>query len=117
VHAPEADRIVLVMASLHTHTLGALDETFPAPEARRLAERLELPYTPQHGSGLNMAEIELSILTRQCLRGRFPDREALARETAAWVHDRNRRAAKMAWRFTSAEARIKLRKLNPTLQS
>lgn len=117
VHYPTADRIVLVLDSLETHTLGSLYETFPAPEARRLAEKLELHHTPKHGSWMNMAEIELSILTRQCLRGRFPDREALARAAEAWTADRNRRAAKMEWRFATAEARIKLKRLYPTLQS
>lgn len=116
VHYPAAERIVLIMDNLNTHTTGSLYETFPPDEARRLAEKLEIHYTPKHGSWLNMAEIELSIRTRQCLRGRFPDREALTRATTAWEADRNQRAAKMEWRFTTADARIKLKRLYPTLQ-
>jgi transposase len=116
VHYPKAERIVLVVDNLNTHTLGALYESFPPAEARRIAEKLEIHYTPKHGSWLNMAEIELSILGRQCLRGRIPDRERLGRETSAWEGERNGRSAKMEWRFTTAEARIKLKHLYPTLQ-
>lgn len=116
VHYPEAEQIVLVLDNLNTHTLGSLYETFAPAEARRLSEKLEIHYTPKHGSWLNMAEIELSILTRQCLRGRFPDRPTLGQATQAWTRDRNGRAAKMVWRFTTAEARIKLKQLYPTLQ-
>lgn len=115
VHYPQAERIVLVMDNLSTHTVGALYETFPPAEARRLAEKLELHYTPKHGSWLDMAEIELSILERQCLRDRIPDQETLDRKSAAWETDRNRRGATMDWRFTTAEARIKLKRLYPTL--
>ncbi len=115
VHYPEAEKIVLVMDNLNTHTLGALYEAFPPEEARRIAERLEIHYTPKHGSWLNMAESELSILARQCLDRRIPDGERLQRETAAWEAERNRRAAKMQWRFTTADARIRLRHLYPTL--
>lgn len=116
VHYPEAERIVLVMDNLNTHTLGALYEAFAPEEARRLAEKLEIHYTPKHGSWLNMAEIELSVLTRQCLGQRLPSRAELASEVAAWEADRNGRATKMEWRFTTADARIKLKKLYPTLQ-
>ena len=115
VHYPEVEKIVLVMDNLNTHTLGALYEAFPPEEARRIAERLEIHYTPKHGSWLNMAESELSILARQCLDRRIPDGERLQRETAAWEAERNRRAAKMQWRFTTADARIRLRHLYPTL--
>lgn len=115
VHYPEAEKVVLVMDNLNTHTLGSLYEAFPPKEARRLAERLEIHYTPKHGSWLNMAEIELSILARQCLGQRLPSRADLAAEVSAWEVDRNARAARMQWRFTTADARIKLKHLYPTL--
>jgi transposase len=117
VHYPEAETIVLAMDNLNTHTLGALYETFEPAEARRIAAKLEIHYTPKHGSWLNMAEIELSILGRQCLNRRIPDRETLQREVAAWEAERNERAAKMEWRFTATDARIKLKHLYPTLLS
>jgi hypothetical protein len=116
VHYPTADRLVLVMDNLNTHTLGSLYEAFAPAEARRLAEKLEIHYTPKHGSWLNMAEIELSVLARQCLGQRLPSRAELAEEVGAWAADRNRRAATMEWRFTTADARIKLKHLYPTLQ-
>jgi DDE superfamily endonuclease len=115
VHYPEADKIVLVVDNLNIHTLGSLYEAYPPEEARRIAERLEIHHTPKHGSWLNMAEIELSILARQCLDRRIADRETLQRETAAWETERNRQAAKMQWRFTTADARIRLKHLYPTL--
>ena len=115
VHYPEAEQIVLVMDNLNTHTLGSLYETFPPAEARRLAEKLELHYTPKHGSWLNMAEIELSVLARQCLGQRLPSRAELAQEVEAWAAERNARAATMQWRFTTQDARIKLKHLYPTL--
>jgi transposase len=115
VHYPHAERLVLVMDNLNTPTPGALYETFPPAEARRLAEKLELHYTPKHGSWLNMAEIELSVLTRQCLGQRLPSRAELAGEVEAWAAERNARAVQMQWRFTTADARIKLRHLYPTL--
>jgi hypothetical protein len=113
---PEAETIVLVLDNLNTHKLGSLYETFPAPEARRLAAKLEIHYTPKHGSWLNMAEIELSVLGRQCLDRRISDIAALQRETATWAADRNQQASRMEWRFTTAEARIKLKRLYPSLQ-
>jgi hypothetical protein len=115
VHFPAATVIVLVMDNLNTHTLGALYETFEPAEARRLAAKLEIHYTPKHGSWLNMAEIELSILGRQCLNRRIPEAETLQREVSAWEAERNARAAKMEWRFTAEDARIKLKHLYPTL--
>jgi hypothetical protein len=115
VYYPEAEKVVLVLDNLNTHTLGSLYETFAPEEARRIAERLEIHYTPKHGSWLNMAEIELSILARECLDRRIPDADALRRETTAWEADRNARAAKMKWRFTTADARIRLHHLYPTL--
>lgn len=115
VHYPDAEKIVLVLDNLNTHTLGSLYDTFAPEEARRIAERLEIHYTPKHGSWLNMAEIELSVLSRDCLDRRIPDRDILRRETTAWEADRNARAAKMKWRFTTTDARIRLRHLYPTL--
>jgi hypothetical protein len=115
VHYPEAEKIILVMDNLNTHTLGSLYETFAPEEARRLAEKLEIHYTPKHGSWLNVAEIELSVLARQCLGQRLPSRAELAGEVAAWAADRNARAAKRQGRFTTADARIKLKHLYPTL--
>jgi len=115
VDYPQAERIVLVLDNLNTHTVGSLYEAFPPAEARRLAEKLEIHHTPKHGSWLNMAEIELSVLGRQCLSGRIPDQEELTREVAAWEAERNARAAQMEWRFTTADARIKLKRLYPVL--
>ena len=116
VRFPLAERIVLVMDNLNTHTLGALYERFPPEEARRLAAKLEIHYTPKHGSWLNMAEIELSILTRQCLSRRLPDRGAVTAEVRPWEQRRNTRSGQVHWRFTTADARIKLRRLYPSFQ-
>ena len=111
----EAERIVLVVDNLNTHTLGALYEAFEPAEARRIARRLEIHYTPKHGSWLNMAEIELSVLGRQCLGQRIPDAERLAEEVAAWERRRNAAGARTDWRFTTEDARIKLKHLYPSL--
>ncbi len=116
VRYPDAERIVLVADNLNTHTPAALYETFPPAEAKRLADRLELHYTPKHGSWLNMAEIELSILSRQCLDRRIPDRETLAAEVAAWQERRNVAGGTVDWQFTTADARIKLKRLYPSIQ-
>ena len=115
IHYPAAERIVLVVDNLNTHVAAALYETFPAAEARRLWRRLEVHYTPKHGSWLNIAEIELSILSRQCLTRRIPDRDTLARDTATWEHDRTARPSTITWRFTTPDARIKLHRLYPSL--
>src|SRR5687767_12757220 len=115
VHYPEAERIVLVMDNLNTHSPASLYEAFPPAEAKRLADKLEIHYTPKHGSWLNMAEIELSILQRQCLDRRLPDRATLAQEVAAWLAERNATAQAIDWRFTTADARIKLKHLYPAL--
>ena len=115
VHYPEAEKIVLVMDNLNTHTPAALYEAFEPKEARRLSERLEIHHTPKHGSWLNMAEIELSVLARQCLNRRIPDREALAGEVSAWEEERNAAESSIDWRFTSADARIKLKHLYPEI--
>jgi hypothetical protein len=112
---PEAETIVLVQDNLNTHTLASLYEAFPPEQARRLAERFEVHYTPKHGSWLNVAEIELSVLSRQCLDRRIDSAEELGREVAAWEEERNERAVEIRWRFTTAEARIKLHRLYPSL--
>jgi hypothetical protein len=112
---PDAAVIVLVQDNLNTHTRASLYEAFPPDQARRLAERFEVPYTPKHGSWLNVAEIELSVLARQCLDRRIASAEELRREVGAWEAERNERAAEVRWRFTTAEARIKLHRLYPSL--
>ena len=114
VQYPEAAAIVLVMDNLNTHTPASLYEAFPPAEAKRLTEKLELHYTPKHGSWLNMAEIELSVLAAQCLDRRLPDRAMLEREVAAWAAARNAAAKTVDWRFTTADARIKLKHLYPS---
>ena len=116
VHFPDAERIVLVQDNLSTHTPAALYSAFAPQEAKRIWDRLEFHYTPKHGSWLNMAEIELSVLARQCLKRRIPDQPNLMREVAAWEHDRNAAKASVQWRFTTADARIKLTKLYPTIE-
>lgn len=113
---PEAERITLVMDNLNTHAGASLYKAFEPHEARRLLERLDIHYTPKHGSWLNMAEIELSILSRQCLDRRIPDQEYLKREIRAWQERRNACAKPMDWRFTTEDARVKLKKLYPTLK-
>jgi transposase len=113
---PEAERIVLVMDNLNTHTPASLYEAFEPEEARRLAEKLEIHYTPKHGSWLNMAEIELSVLSRQCLDRRVPDFETLEAEVAAWQERRDAAGGKIDWRFRTEDARIKLKRLYPSLK-
>ena len=113
---PSARKVVLVTDNLNTHGTGSLYEAFEPAEARRLAGRIEWHYTPKHGSWLNMAEIELSVLARQCLDRRIPDREALAREVAVWEAKRNAAGVKADWQFTTTDARVKLKKLYPTIQ-
>lgn len=114
-HYPEADRIVLVCDNLSTHTPAALYEAFEPAEARRLAERFEWHYTPKHGSWLNIAECELSVLARQCLDRRIPDLATLKQEVAAWERDRNAAGVTIDWQFTTTDARVKLKKLYPTI--
>ena len=113
----EAEKVVLVMDNLNTHKIASLYEAFPPERARRIAERLEVHYTPKHGSWLNMAEIELSVLAGQCLDRRIESREDLEREVAAWEEERNERQVGVRWRFTTADARIKLRHLYPAVQT
>jgi hypothetical protein len=114
---PEAEKVVLVMDDLNTHKLASLYEAFPPEQARRIAEKLEIHHTPKHGSWLNMAEIELSVLARQCLDRRIETREELEREVEAWEEERNERQVGVRWRFTTADARIKLRHLYPAVQT
>jgi transposase len=113
---PEAERIVLVMDNLNTHTPASLYEAFEPAEAKRLADKLEIHYTPKHGSWLNMAEIELSVLSRQCLDRRVPDYETLEAEVSAWQERRDGAGGKIDWRFRAEDARIKLKRLYPSLQ-
>lgn len=113
---PAAEVIVLVMDNLNTHKPAALYEAFKPAEARRLVEKLEIHYTPKHGSWLNMAETELSVMTKQCLDRRIPNVATLRREIAAWERQRNRARSKINWQFTTHDARIKLRKLYPSIQ-
>lgn len=113
---PQAEKIVVVLDNLNTHSPSAFYETFEPEEARRLVERFEFHFTPKHGSWLNMAEIELSALVRQCLKRRIPDPATLDTEVQAWAADRNDRVVKVDWRFTTADARIKLKHLYPKIQ-
>ena len=113
---PEAEKIVLVMDNLNTHKLASLYEAFPPERARRIADRLEIHHTPKHGSWLNMAEIELSVLSRQCLDRRIESMAAMRNEVAAWEEARNEEQVEVRWQFTTAEARIKLHRLYPVLQ-
>lgn len=110
---PQAEKIRLVLDNLSTHTAAAFYESFPAEQARRLARRVEFVYTPVHGSWLNMAEIEISALVRQCLKRRLPDEETLRREARAWAAERDRLGASVQWRFTTEDARIRLGSLYP----
>jgi DDE superfamily endonuclease len=113
-HFPQAQKIVLMSDNFNTHKPAALYEAFSPQEARRIVEKIAWHHTPKHGSWLNMAEIELSVLQRQCLDRRIPDQERLTREVAAWEHKRNQDAVQVNWRFTTADARIKLKKLYPS---
>ncbi|MDB6151576.1 MAG: hypothetical protein JWL90_29 [Chthoniobacteraceae bacterium] len=112
---PNAERIVLVQDNLNTHNPASLYEAFAPKEARRLMERFEFHFTPKHGSWLNIAELELSVLSRGCLDRRIPDRPTLARELKQWTAERNNRIKTIHWHFTTAEARIKLTKLYPAI--
>lgn len=115
VHFPSAERVVVVMDNLNTHKPSSLYKAFPPSEAKRIMERLEFHYTPKHGSWLNMAEIEFGILQRQCLNRRIPDQETLRDEVAAWQQRRNTEAVDVNWRFTTEDARIKLKRLYPSM--
>ena len=113
---PQAQQIVLVMDNLNTHSKASLYEAFEPAEAKRIADKLQIHSTPKHGSWLNMAEIEMSVLSRQCLAERMGDMEHLEREALAWEHKRNSKEAKAGWRFTTEDARIKLKKLYPSIE-
>ena len=115
-HCPDADRIRVVLDNLNTHTAGALYATFPPAEAFRIWQRFEVHYTPKHGSWLNMAEIELSVLQRQCLDRRIASRPALAEEVDAWVTDRNAAATPIRWSFTADDARSRLSQVYPLIE-
>jgi hypothetical protein len=115
IHFAKAEKIVLVQDNLNTHCPASLYEAFEPAEARRLVERFEWHYTPKHGSWLNLAESELAVLSRQCLDRRIPDAEILKREVKAWQAKRNTHNAKADWHFTTADARIKLKSLYPSL--
>ena len=110
----DAAKVVLVMDQLNTHELASLYEAFPPEEARRVAERLEVHHTPKHGSWLNMAETELSVLGRQCLSRRIARRTTLEEQVARWVADRNANRCRVNWHFTTADARVKLKRLYPS---
>ena len=113
---PDKERIVLVMDNLNTHHPASLYEAFRPEEARRIAERLEIHYTPKHGSWLNMAESELAVLARQCLDRRIHDQELLGQEARAWQDQRNQQEVRAEWRFNTQDARIKLKSLYPSIQ-
>ena len=113
-HFPDVAKIVLVQDNLNTYKPASLYDAFPAIEARRLVERFEWHYTPKHGSWLDMAESELSVLTGQCLDRRIPDKRTLVDEVAAWETERNKNHAKADWQFTTADARVKLKRLYPS---
>ena len=113
----QAERVVLVMDQLNTHALASLYETFPPDDAKRLAERIELHHTPKHGSWLNIAEIELSALGRQCLARRIAHQDSLRRKVEQWEQQRNAAVTKVDWQFTTAQARVKLRSLYPSLHA
>lgn len=112
---PDAEKVILIMDNLNTHNIASLYTAFPAEEARRLAERIEIHFTPKHGSWLNIAEIELSVLKRQCLAGRIDCIEKMRRKVAAWNTDRNNRQSTVDWQFRTDDARIKLKRLYPKL--
>ena len=112
---PTAEKIILVMDNLNTHNIASLYEAFEPSQARRLSEKLEIHYTPKHGSWLDMAEIELSILSRQCINDYFESREQLKERIIPWERSRNEQQVGINWRFTTADARIKLKRLYPTI--
>ena len=112
----DAERVILVMDQLNTHSIASLYEASEPETARRLPDRLEIHHTPKHGSWLNVAEIELSVLGRQCLSERMEDKPTLVREIAAWNTERNKNCSRVQWQFTAADARVKLKRLYPSIQ-
>lgn len=115
VHYPEAERIVLVLDNLNTHSTGSLYEAFEPAEAKRLADKLEIHYTPKHGSWLNMAEIEIGVLSRQALSDYIATKEEMIERVTAWQADRNAQRSSVNWQFTTQDARIRLKRLYPVL--
>jgi hypothetical protein len=114
---PDAPQITVVLDNLNTHVKASLYKAFPAAEAKRIADRLLLEFTPKHGSWLNIAESEFSVLSRQCLDRRIPDQETLIREIKAWEQERNQNAVKCVWQFTVSDARVKLKSLYPKIKN
>lgn len=114
---PNAEEIIVILDNLNTHTKASLYKAFPAAEAKRIADRITLEYTPKHGSWLNMAELEFSVLSRQCLNRRIPDQESLIKEIEAWQQDRNQRAIITDWQFRVEDSRIKLKSLYPKFKN
>jgi transposase len=114
---PDAEKIRVIQDNLNTHAKASLYKAFEPKEAKRILDKLEFHYTPKHGSWLNMAEIELSVLNRQCLERRIPDMDSLKQEIKAWEENRNEKSNSVDWRFTTADARIKLKKLYPSIQT
>ena len=114
---PTAEKIVVIQDQLNTHVKASLYKAFLPEEAKRILDKLEFHYTPKHGSWLNMAEIELSVLNRQCLNRRISDKDTLKSEITAWEGERNQQSSSVNWRFTSADSRIKLRRLYPSIQT
>jgi hypothetical protein len=112
----QAEKVIVICDQLNTHTIGSLYKAFPPEKARRLAQRIEIHYTPKHGSWLNIAECELSVLTRHCLRNRTPSQEALVHKVTPWARDRNARQRGVDWHFRTKDARIKLKRLYPEVQ-
>ena len=117
VHYPNAEKVRLVLDNLNTHTGASLYEAFSPAEARRLLSRLELNHTPKHGSWLNMAEIEIGVMNRQCLDRRIPELQIICEEVAAWEQRRNKEEAKIRWTFTVSDARVKLAKIYPSIEN
>lgn len=117
IHYPQAEKLVLVMDNLNTHSPASFYEVFEPDEAWRLSQKLEIHHTPVHGSWLNMAEIELSVLGRQVLSGRLPDLETVQERVLAWQERRNQQQATISWRFSTADARIKLKRLYPSIEA
>jgi hypothetical protein len=113
IRYPEAEKVVLVMDNLNTHSIASLYEAFPPKDALRMSQRLEIHHTPKHGSWLNIAEIELSVLKRQCLAERIPSIEVMRGEVAAWNQARNTKQTEVKWQFTTTDARVKLKRLYP----
>lgn len=112
-HFPDAEQLVVVLDNLNTHRLSSLYTAFPAPEARRIARKLDLRFTPLHGSWLNLAELELSVLARQCLAGRIPDVATLEQQVTAWAAARNATGVRIAWTFSVDQARTTLHRVYP----